>query len=496
MTDEVHSMTNSRTVSKNTFVLLAGSVISNALRIVYIGVLARYVGAEGIGQISTATALVSLAILLVNFGLDRLVIRDIAGDETRAAKYVANVAFIRLLLTLVMAIALAAVVSQSDYSDQTEACIAIYALVYVFDAFSDVGLSVFHAFQKMEYVAIIQFARDLLNVAISLLCISLGWSLVAIVSISAFASLFKLIISVTIMQWRFVRLVIHVDLAFCRHLLLTAIPFAILLSINVAHSQLSTIILSRIDTSEAVGIYSAATFPVVTLLILPTVFAQSIFPAFSHYYRSSPTALARSYRISYKAMLVVGLPMGAGAVLASKYMMALVYGPGFEDAVSVMNILAVQLLTMVGYVNGAFLHATNRQTLFATLQAVMLTLNAILSFILIPTYSYQGAALAVVAPTILSFGLYSALCHRCTGSPLPWGTAFKTGSGALVMSGASYLALNHGVSVLVVLVLLAPAMYLISLVALKVISAEEWRLIKEIIRSTRLRPALLSQAGD
>lgn len=489
-------MITARTVSKNTLALLAGSAISHGLRLVYVAALARYVGVEGIGKISTATALVSLSILIVNFGLDTLVIRDLAGDKTRAGEYLANVAFVRLLLTLAMAAVLAAVVSQSHYPREVIIIIAVYALTYVLDSFSDVARSIFHAYQRMEYAALMQCVRDAINVGASLLGIALGWSLVAIVWISAFAALIKLALSMIAVQWRFVRPALRLDPALLRQLLWAAVPFAALLSIGVLHGQLNIIILSWIDTAEAVGIYSAATFPIVTLLILPDIFMQSIFPVFSNHYQRSTMALNEAYRASYKAMLIVGFPLGAGTMLVSRHVIRLVYGPGFEQAVPVMNILALQLLTMVGYVNGAFLNATNRQTLFAVLRAAMVTFSALLCIILIPTYGYLGAAVAATIPALVDFWLYSILCHRYARLSLPWGTGLRIGASTVTMALTGYLALSLGMNVFLVALLVAPSLYIACLIGLSVIGAEERRFIGEVIPIKRSGHDTIRPAGD
>lgn len=485
-------MTTAKTVSKNTFSLLMGSILSQALRIVYAGILVRYIGAEGFGQISTATALVSLLILVVNFGLDTVVIRDVAGHQAYAAKYAGNVAFIRFILAMVLAVVTAAVVAMSPYAHETRVIIVIYALAHVFDAFSDVARSIFHAYQRMEYAAVIDFSRNILNVAVTLLGISLGWSLIALVLVSAFASLVKLIASAIVMQWRFVRPVWQIDLALCHRLFSRALPFFILVCIGVVNERLSIVILSWLDTAETVGIYSAATTLITALLLVPMMFNQSIFPSFSQYYQTSAVVLGRAYRIAYKVMLLIGLPMGAGMMLVSESVIPLVYGPGFEAAFVVTNILAIQLLTMVGYVNGAFLKATDRQMLFVMLRVASVVLNTILLLALVPKYHYIGAALAVAIPAIIEFGLYSVLCHRYAGLPFPWSTAVKAGVSTVLMSGMGYFAMGRGVSVVWV-ILLGPVLYLSSLVAVNAISAEERRAIGKIVFVGRLRRALTDQ---
>ena len=55
----------------------------------------------------------------------------------------------------------------------------------------------------------------------------------------------------------------------------------------------------------------------------------------------------------------------------------------------------------------------------------------------------------------------------------------------MVMGGSAYLALNHGVSVIVVL-LLAPVLYLVSLFAVRAISAEESQFVIDLFERARL----------
>jgi len=466
-------MSNSATISKNTAALLAGYFISYGLRFVYVSVLARYIGATGLGQILTATALVSIAILLVNFGLDTLIVRDVAASPGKASKYVTNIAFLRFLLTLVFTILLAIVASLSNYPYETKAIIALYGLTYVLDAFSSIARSIFNAFQRMVFSSATDLLRDLLNIGFSLLGIWLGWSLIAIVTVSVGASLIKLIISLVAMVRRFVRPRFQIDLHLCGQLLSSAIPFAVIIVIGVASTQVSTVILSWSGTAESVGIYAAAAMPISMLMVLPNIFMESILPAFSERYQNSAISLAQSYSYSFKVMLIVGLPMAAGTILVSEHLIPLIFGQGFAKAALVMDIMAVQLITMVGYVNGAFLNATNRQTLFAILRAAMTVLSIILSVILIRIYSYVGAALAVTIPALVDFGLYSILCHRYAGLPLPLRTIGRTTLAALIMTGAGYLALKAGVNVIAVVFPLAPALYVAALILLKVIGDVE-----------------------
>src|SRR5690348_12340210 len=85
-------------IAKNTSVLAVTQLASRFAAIFYVTALAHYVGSEGIGQISTANSINSLLLLIVGPGLSVLFVRDVAPKPERAASYVFNTVFIRLLL--------------------------------------------------------------------------------------------------------------------------------------------------------------------------------------------------------------------------------------------------------------------------------------------------------------------------------------------------------------------------------------------------------------
>jgi transposase len=145
---------------------------SHVLKIAY---LARYVGAEGIGKLSTATALNGLLVLLLKPGLDTLLIRDIAADIDKVPKYVGNMLCLKLLLGIPFALLAAIVAHVARYSAGTVSIIGIYTLVYLLDSLGEIFLSLFRAHQRMEYeVAGVQFVQALINFSLSLHAIVAG----------------------------------------------------------------------------------------------------------------------------------------------------------------------------------------------------------------------------------------------------------------------------------------------------------------------------------
>jgi O-antigen/teichoic acid export membrane protein len=488
-------MTTARVVSRNATVLMMGHGVSYAMRVLYLGVLARYAGPDGIGSISTATSLVAILVLVVSFGLDTLLVRDVAADGARTRTYVSQVIVLRLGLTLLFVPLLLAAMTLSSYTPETRTIIGIYGLAYILDTFYAVARAVFHAHQRMGYGAAVEVGRDIINVVASIVAISLRWPLVAIVMISAGASAVKLVAGMELMRWRFVRPTLRVDLRACLRLLHSAVPFAAVLALGVIYAQINTVLLSWWSTSEAVGLFSSAAMPITILFIVPTVVMESVLPAFSSYGGQPSAGLTRSYQVSFKALLVVGFAVGAGVLVVAPDIIRIVYGPAFGGAVLALRIMAVQLFGMVGYVNGAFLHATNQQARFARIRIGLTALNAVLCLLLIPPWGYLGAATAAVVPGILDFFVYTALCHTYLGLSYPWGILLRAGVSATAMAVVSVAALEVGVPLVAVIVLVAPIVYGGGLVALRVFDPTEYAFLDSIVPLAGWRRRLRALMG-
>lgn len=480
-------MSTAKVITRNFTALMLGNIVTRVLSVIYIAVLARYIGAEGIGQLGAATAIVSLLILVVNFGFDTLITREVAADETTAPAYITNLVFLRLVLTLIFSAVLIAIALWSPYSPMMRQIIIVYAFVYVFDNFSGLARAIFQAYQRMEYEVVIELIRATANIIISLVGIHGGWSLVAIVGASAFASLLKLILSYILIRWRFVRSSAPLDRAFCRRVLLTSIPFFLLMAANVAQGQVNVLALSLMDTERAVGLFSAGAYPITMLFIIPTLFMDSIYPAFSHDFRHSPARLAETYQRAHKFMTLVGFPLGVGIMVVSRPIIDLLYGPGFEGAALALAVLAVQLVTAVGYVNGALLNAVGRQSLFMKLRLATLCFNILLCILLVPRLSYLGSALACIIPTLIDYVFYTVLCHRLIGAAPDWsGAQAKIALATAGMAAACLMALSTGMNLVLVVLLPGAALYIGLLLILNVLDEDEWTFIRELTPIGRL----------
>ena len=470
-------------IAKNTSALILAQIASRALGIFYVAALARYVGTEGIGKISTATALNSLLVLVVGPGLNTLLVRDTATDGRKAGTYLANMIFLKGLLGIPFILLAAAVPHVAGYPDDTVLIVYVYALVYLLDTLGEILAAVFQAFERMEYEAASHIIRDLINVSLSLLAIYLRQSLLTIVFVSVIAQVCKLLFMAVLVYGRFVRPRLAISFRMSRTLLMSSLPFGLLLILGTIQAQLGTFVLSLYHTVDAVGIYSAASSLTAMLLVLPLAFSSAIFPTFSNLYVHARHDLRGFYQLCYKYLLLAGFPLGLGTILVADKVMSLVYGDEFEGSATVLRILALVLFTLVGYSNGPLLSAAGRQRFFAWTEGLKTCINGVLCLLLVPTWGPAGAATAFVLPGIVTFFVHSIACHRQLRLSLPWLTIGKVVLATSLMGVIAYISLCLGVPWLVVVFIVAPSTYGLAILLLGIVKREDSRILAGASRS-------------
>ena len=437
---------------------------------------------DGLGILTLAQAIASTLIVLVSFGLNQLLVRDVAIQRTRAQSYVSNAASIKLSISVLYVVLLFLVVRTGSYAHDVAIIIYLYGINALISEFTGTLLSIFRAFERMEFNLFTRLLRDVTNVTFSLLAISLHCSLTVIVTISVISSLAELLLATFLLRRQLVTLRPAVDIRLCKQVLVSALPFAVLSFIPLTSSQLNTLILSGTHGFEDVGLFSAANNITGIFMLIPTIYMQAVFPVFSRLSASSHEALQLSYRKSFNYLLLCGLALSFGTFLTAPQIIAFLFGAGYQRASDVLRILGwLPLFGFVGYCNGHLLCAIGREKLFMLTEGIAAVLCVVLAFLLTTRYGYMGAACAMTLPPMLGLVGYSVLCHRLVGVPLPWRFINSAVGSALVMAGGIYASLHFGVHLLVIVLLIAPAIYGGSLYLSGAISGEDVVLLRQAL---------------
>ncbi len=400
-------MSNVKNIAKNTSILLIAQVISTAMGFFYLAVIARYLGDDGFGVISFGLSLTSILLFFTDLGLTGLIPREVAREPGVAGKFLGNALVLKFPLTLLTALAMCAAALLAGYPQETQTVLYIMALSMVFTSFVSLLNGLFQGFGRMIYPA----AGQLLNGAVMLVGAvvikQMGYGLVGFAWIYCIAAAAVLLFSGVVCLARFSRPGLELDLSFMRATLKDSLPFGLSGLFMYIFYYFSSVILFNVSGSDAAGWYNGAYRLIVFALFIPSVINVSIFPVMSRLYVTSRDMLRFAAEKYFKYMVLLGIPMGIGTVLVAGRIIGIILGPGFENSALALQVLIWSAVFLfMGRPGTRLLATSDRQAAVTKVTFVCMFANIALNLLLIPYFSYIGAAVTTVVTEFISMALF------------------------------------------------------------------------------------------
>jgi O-antigen/teichoic acid export membrane protein len=177
--------------------------------------------------------------------------------------------------------------------------------------------------------------------------------------------------------------------------------------------RIDVLMLSKLASVEDLGYYGAAYRVFELAAVLPQSLCLAIYPQIVAAIRSDHGALRTLGGDSLRLLLAATLPAATLLTVLPHQVLQLLYGSKFHAAAGTLSIL---IWTVVPYsfvrYQAYLLVAANRQGIDLLLNVLMSVVNIALNLILIPRYSFFGAACATLASICILSLLQSTYVHR------------------------------------------------------------------------------------
>ncbi len=472
-TDNLNQVDVPRSVVRNTLVQLTGRVIAGLLALAALMTLTRYLGVEGVGDFLLVLSLLAL-LNISDMGIYTITVRELSSGESRAEVLLGNVLLIRIVSAVLAMALLSLVALLLSYPAEVTIAIWLASLSYLFMAVGRSSLgATFAANLRMEFQALATTVQSLTFIGLVGLIVSQGMGLIALV-LAYDASILANTAVVIFFSKKFVVPRFRLDLHVCRALLTASLPVALASMAWMAYSRIDMVMLSKMKGAEAVGLYGLAYRFIELSGPLGFLFIISVYPILSRYYRLGDGERLRRLlqeSLDFLSLLVIGL--ATAVIVFAEPIISFIASDEFLPAATSLRILSLAVVFIwVGGLTYHTLFAVGKQgaLLWATLLG--LVVNVGLNLVLIPRFSFDGAAAATVVTELVVFLLALIVLARHLDYLPSFGVAAKTVPVALA-AGAAALFLAPGG-----LVLQGAAMvsiFGIGLVLVRVVSIDEMR---------------------
>ena len=386
-----------RKIAKNTFLLSASQVIARGIGFGYFVFLARRLGVETFGVYNFTLAFVYNFVPVADFGIERLVLRDIARQPSKSQFYLARLLPLRVVLGILGFLGVLGMGIVLGQPRQQIFYFGIFGVALIPQSLTYLVVSLQNAREKMEYMAVANISiiglTALIGVSFFQLGLSLPWILFAyflasfVVCFGFLGKLRKLGLS---FKFKF-------DFKFWRQTLSQSWVFAVILILAVFYLRISLVLIGVLENSYLTGIYGSAFKFVEAGILIPQSLALALFPLSSKLLVSDKERLMRIYKKGLAVLFLGGLGVCLVMFSGARFIIPLVYGDEYLQAIPIFSILGLAMaLFFVNALPGNVIHNSSRVKQFLPWAFLNFLVAVGLCLILIPRFSIIGAAWAVV----------------------------------------------------------------------------------------------------
>ncbi|RMD50578.1 flippase [Candidatus Parcubacteria bacterium] len=397
-------MSEEISLAKNTFYLTLASVGQKAIAFFYFALLARLMGVENTGSYFLALAVIMILSAFNDFGLNSVLIREVAKNKNQAKiwlRSVIGIKFITVPLTVFIAFVLPHFL---QYNEETTHLIKIATIIMVLDTFSLTFYGALRGLHVLKYEAIGLFIGQLISAIIgSFLLLSGKATLPLLILVLSAGSLWNFIFSgFQVARYLGIKALLPGWILGFRPIKISFAFFLAAVFVKV-YSYIDSFILSLKIGEHAVGIYSVAYKLTYAFQFIPLAFIAALYPAMS----------ARSKKISdLKKILIdalwyvmaIGAPIVFGIWALAPEIIDIFYGTDYSASVLPLQILIfVLLFIFLDFPLGALLNATDRQVIKTGIMGATMMVNIVANLFFIPLLGVSGAAVSALISFIFMF---------------------------------------------------------------------------------------------
>ncbi len=478
------------TVASGGSIVLLGLVLELGISFLAKLVIARVLGPVNYGVVSLGVTTMIVVSTLVLLGLHTGIGRYLPRFDDAAQRRGVLVSAFRIAVPLAVAAggavyAFAPVIATEGFGDPSVSpVLRVFGLVIPLAAVMKLAIGTSRGLQQAlpkVYIRnlalpIVRFGAVIVVLWLGFGAIGVAWAYAAAYAGAAGVGLYVL--------WRDTALFSRGETATPMHreLLVFSAPLVISSAMTFVFSDVDTFMLGYFSSTGDVGVYNTV-YPLAHLLVVPmSSFGFIVMPVVSTLHeRGDRDTMRQLYQITSKWIFLGAFPVFAIVVLFPTHAIGLTFGPEYVGGDLALVVLAGAFFThAIAGPNFDLLTSIGRTRLIMYDDTLVAILNIVLNLLLIPRYSFLGAAVATAVSYVLMNVLYTLQLYFETGiqplTPALVRTAFIATTTVAVLYGTVRTLFAVTVPVFLGTVVVFGLVYLL-VVARFAIEAEEIELL-------------------
>ena len=387
-------------ISKNVTLAFIGRFLGNIIAIISLGFITRALGTGSFGEYTTVIAYLAIFQLVSDFGLHTLLTREISQNPHNEQEIVSKFFTLRLCIVFVVLLFGCALVFAFPYSSVVKIGVVMSGIAFLAMSLTQMLLGVFQKHFQVYKSTTAELLGRIVNLVLVIIFFYTHAGVLYFLLAFIVATLVMLCANLLFTQ-SLVKFRVIFPIPGWKQTLKTAIPVAVSIIFTLLYFRADTIILSIMKDAEAVGLYGAAYKVLEAFLFFPAAFFGILMPILSRQAKNSKK-LGKTVSFLFNSSVFVVAPLVAGGVLVSATILNVVGGEQFVQSTTTLQILFGAIGVIVfGNLFGNTVIALDIQKKAMIAYIAGFVFNVVANILVIPTYSYTGAAATTLLTEIL-----------------------------------------------------------------------------------------------
>lgn len=429
-------------IFKNSSIGILQNVFNIIVSVFVNGYIAGHLGTGEYGKFIFAFAFPQLFSVIADFGLQGYYTKKIAGNKENTRIYLGEMVLLRIGLSILAVLLAVGAVAVTGHPEDTKKAVIIGVLsVLIAQTLITNAWTVFQAHEEMRYVAVSNILSRILIAVLSVGVLQVGGGMFAITCVYAAGYVIQVAYCFHVLIKEYWTPIFTITRRDITGILKEALPFSLFGIFSYLALSIDKTMLCLINGDDSLGIYNAASSLCTNSNMISISVANAVFPTLVQSFRQNNVGgVNHKMQIILKWMLLLGLPLALVVAFYGREIIFFIYrNVGYEPSVIALQILIWMLpIDLISRVVRYALIAVDREHSVTIYYGLGLMLNVTLNFILMPKYSYIGAAWASIITQVFLLAAQGILYFRSLkmGISLPY---FRMVLGNAILLGALWL---------------------------------------------------------
>jgi O-antigen/teichoic acid export membrane protein len=409
-----------RRIASNASILLCTDILGKLTQAVFVVVVARELGVQRYGVYTLAFTVFFFLEFLAQFGIRPMAVREIARNRDQAERLAGGILILLLGGAFLVYGLLLLALPFVNYEPEVKAVIYLLALTLFPHAVSHTFTVTSYGFERMKLPSIISIASGLTFSSLGILVLYLGGGLPGVVGVLVAVGVGEGLVAGWLMLRNLPGSRLTLDPPLWWELIKQSLPFGVLGLLMLIHSKVDVFMLSLmqgpLDGLVAIGYYMPAYSILGAFMLLPQHLRMAMVPALAS--RGDSIQVMRSTLEGSTKFLFAFLsfPMIIATTFCARDIVTLVFGESYLPTADALRILG-WAYAFVAATTPAFaaLVTSRRLGRYVPWAIGIVLVNVLLNLVLIPSYSFVGAAVATLITETISWLLRLYLLRQIVG---------------------------------------------------------------------------------